>query len=383
MIATDGTGPSDEAEFLVGEAAQLEPLRAAIATQHETTIASALQQILRHDTNDSNEASASEERILVPLTACRVTLQTADDDDDNMPEKEDDDNDAETTDNHGDNHEDQHQETQFQNILGKVVVTSERVLFVATDESPTSARYSYDLSVDAECIELHAQSTDPVSVYLQINNMAGSEDDDRPTEVVIIPERMAAPAATNHDTTVHDDDSVETVCEQLFSKLTELVSLHPVSPNDGGGGGGMMGSMMNMMAMMNGGPPLNGLIVASDSVMTGGRARREEDQDDMIVAAPLPSNPHQFSDGEEEEEDDDYDDPGASAEERQAMLDRLDSLLVVKPELELKEHQFDDADEVEGDKAGNDNSNTGESSKTKDEGGQFDDADDASEDALL
>ena len=406
MFGGGGIGPSDEAEFLVGEAANLEPLRAALSTNHEETIASALQQILRQNNNNEAESpetsSSSEERVLVPLTTCRVTLQSADGDgDDGMQDDSgviNENSGTETSDHQGgEEKEDDKNNQHFKNILGKIVVTSERVLFVAAAAAAAavtaaavtaaaSVTTHQDLSIDAECIQLHAQSTDPISVYLQ---MEGSDEDDSPTEVVIVPE-------ISGDINNNTDNSAETICEELFSKLTELISLHPVSPNDSDGGGGMMG-MMSMMGLMNGSSGVvNGMngFITSESIMTstpgavtgtGG----DDDNDDMIFAeasthaATLQNDPHQFSDCEEDSGGDDG--QGATSEEREAMLERLDSLLVVKPELEIKDgDQFADADEPE-EGGSEQNDNTGESSKIKAVPvGQFDDADgDDAEDPLL
>ena len=90
--------------------------------------------------------------------------------------------------------------------------------------------------------------------------------------------------------------------QSIFDALCKLVSLHPIEDDD-------------------------------DDNEAGGQFFVQDD----FVCAPLA-----FGDGEDEEE------RGATEEARQAMLDHLDSLLVVRPDLEIVEGQFDDAEEELG-----------------------------------
>jgi Regulator of volume decrease after cellular swelling len=193
---------------------------------------------------------------------------------------------------------------------GRFVVTSERLMFWC-DEGGEN-----DAIVPAECIDLHAIATSSTngddeaipnqdastSLYLQIRSDSDCSEPDL-IEWTIIP-RVIPPE--DHEATV----------QSMFEALSELVSLHPIDPNDD--------------------------------------MDDEDDDDDELIVAP------QY-----------HDDGGtaASLEEREAMLERLDRLLIVPKELE----RHDDA--AEGD--------DGKSTEATAEG-QFDDADDDDEvDALL
>lgn len=107
------------------------------------------------------------------------------------------------------------------------------------------------------------------------------DDDDAPSEVTITPLDSEA-------------------SQVLFDGLCKLVSSHPLEEEDDGEGGEFFGS------------------------------------DDLIWA---PSSGAYFNNGEENEEG------AATGEERDAMLERLDNLLVVRPEFEIQEGQFEDAEE--------------------------------------
>ena len=95
----------------------------------------------------------------------------------------------------------------------------------------------------------------------------------------------------------------------LYEALSELVSLHPIDPHQ------------------------------DTNAMEGEEDDENFEPEDMIWA----------SDIRVKEEEDDQE--GATEEERQAMLDRLDQVLTVPPELEIKdkpepaEGQFDDAED--------------------------------------
>lgn len=356
---------NDEAEFLVGDAASLSPLRAAMATGNEEAVNVALKQLLN---------SSAEERILVPRFAAAISLQQS----------------SEEQINHdGENRNGDSAVGGFQSVPGSSILTSERFLFVASpvNGQPPDEVKKYDLSIDAECIHLHAQSASPVSIYLQL---ASENDEANTTEVTIVPNAA-------------DKQEMAEKCEQLFNKFSELIALHPISPDDNGdSAGGMMG-MMSMMMGAAGEEGEHGMINGHQN------GHIEDYGDDMIVAPSsnalhgFPSIPHQFDDCDEEDEhnDDsqrqwkrkhqgsDYDDssdPGVTLEEREAMLAHLDSLLVVKPGLEIKDEQFDDA-EADDLEAMADSSNHAALIETQTKApdknsGRFDDADEENDPLL-
>ena len=120
------------------------------------------------------------------------------------------------------------------------------------------------------------------------------------------------------------DQHIE-ACQKLFQALTKLASLNPAYDSDDGytGGGGLF-DMLTLMAGM------------SENSLVGGY----DDPDDDMVIRLGGSNNHFVEDDEESE--------GAPEDERQAMLNRLDNILVVPPEYEIlseeSEGQFDDAE---------------------------------------
>jgi Regulator of volume decrease after cellular swelling len=191
---------------------------------------------------------------------------------------------------------------------GRFVITSERLLFWG-DESDDN-----DAIVPAECIDLHAiasASTDAddeanpdqdasTSLYLQIRSDSECSEPDL-IEWTVVP-RVLPP------------DTHEAAIQPMFDALSELISLHPIDPNDD---------------------------MDDDS-----------DEDEMIVAPSYHADSGVL----------------ATLEEREAMLDRLDRLLVVPKELERN----DDAAEYDDGKSTEDTAE-----------GQFDDADDDEVDALL
>lgn len=191
---------------------------------------------------------------------------------------------------------------------GQFVITSERLIFWG-DESEDN-----DAIVPAECIDLHAIASAPAdvedeanphqddstSLYLQLRSDSECSEPDL-IEWTIFPQ-------------VIPPEDHEAAIQRLFDALSELISLHPIDPNDD--------------------------------------MDDDDDEDEMIVAPPCRA------------------DGGISAtlEEREAMLDRLDRLLVVPKELE----RHDDVAEYDD----------GKSTEATAEG-QFDDADDDEVDALL
>ena len=215
----------------------------------------------------------------------------------------------------------------FQKCDGCAVVTTERLIFWAHHERD-GVEGGCDLLVHAKSIELHALSQEPASVYIQLagdGDGDGDEESDRPLELLLMP-------------LVQDTATRKAQSEGLFEYLSQLIALHPILTNDdenndqvpGFGMGGGMGAMFGDMSLFG----------------VGGTVTAEAD-DEMVVWEPaLESNGNGVVD---------------EVGERQEMLDHLDRLLVVPPELEI-----DDDDED------NNNNNAG----------QFDDADEE-DDALL
>jgi hypothetical protein len=173
-------------------------------------------------------------------------------------------------------------------VAGEVYLSTSQVLFVATPSttstSTSSSSSTEDFAIGATCIHLHAMTEEPeLAVYLQLTETTGFNNQEETSEVTLTP---LDPEAS----------------QVLFDGLCKLVSLNPWDLDEGeddGPGGELFG---------------------------GG--------DDVIWA---PARGGGFGD--------DYDDGAATDEERDAVLERLDNLLVVRPELEIQDGQFEDADE--------------------------------------
>ena len=195
-------------------------------------------------------------------------------------------------------------------IEGEVFVTRTQVLFVAKDQDQAE----HDIAIGASCIVLHAMMEEPqMAVYLQISD----ENSDNAQQAVM----FGNPDDTEEDYGENDNGveggsgpleaTIEPVeqedCQRLFDSLCKLVALHPMQDDEddegfmGGGGGGMFG---------------------------GG--------DDLIFAPAAAAGASTVSSDDGSE--------GATETERDAMLERLDNLLVVRPEFEIQDGQFDDAD---------------------------------------
>lgn len=108
----------------------------------------------------------------------------------------------------------------------------------------------------------------------------------------------------------------------LYAALSTLISLHPIDPHQGTNNNGIM---------------------QDDDEEDGEHFEPE----DMIWASDIRTN-----------NDDNDADEGATEEERQAMLDRLDGMLTVPPAYEIQDNavveeategQFDDAEEEDDD----------------------------------
>mmetsp|Transcript_14617 Transcript_14617/g.22852 ORF Transcript_14617/g.22852 Transcript_14617/m.22852 type:complete len:289 (+) Transcript_14617:272-1138(+) len=198
-------------------------------------------------------------------------------------------------------------------IQGKVLVTTDRLLFVALSSSSSSSSSfkekpekeskencisCHDVSVDAKCIYLHALASDPLSLYIQITE-SNSNEDDAPKELSLIPCNESKDA-----------------CQVLFEQLSELISRHPILEDDE-----------------------NGTEEEGGEGFFGGDS-------EMIFAPPASlmddTNLHSVQDSGIS--------PATGTEDdRQNMLDRLGDMLVVPPQLEIQDGQFDDADEEEDD----------------------------------
>ena len=231
------------------------------------------------------------------------------------------------------------------NVCGDLVVTSIRILFVASSD------YNLDAAIDSRCIALHAVDSESTvgeeseslpHVYCQLSdpgtetsdigystafgigtsNIKDENDDECNNEREENQEEMSddngvvelyfKPMAGRGNKEVHDE-----ACQRLFEALTKLASLVSIEDDDGYGGG--LFNMLSLMAGMGGG--LEGVV---------------HDDDDMVIRLGGSNNNLVEDDNSE----------GAPLDERQAMLNRLDNLLVVPPELEIlseDEGQFDDA----------------------------------------
>ena len=193
---------------------------------------------------------------------------------------------------------------------GFLVITQHACLFCAIptssnrssiDNNSATVSAANDWYIPATSISLHALTagdegsvSSPSGVYLQIENP--QDDESNPIEWTV----QSTDAST------------------LFTALSKLVSLHPIDPHQD-----------------------------TNNDMYGNNDDDENfEPEDMIWA----------SDFRDDDDDDDDDEGAATREERQAMLDRLDQVLIVPPEYEIDDNdegkqqdgmegQFDDADE--------------------------------------
>ena len=247
----------------------------------------------------------------------------------------------------------------IKNVQGDLIVTSIRVLFIAAADG--SSEICNDIAIDGRCIALHAVDSESSEdqedslphVYCQLsdgdeNNDAGfggtamsmgfgasanvmdddgSEGDDKesadegdmPEDNGVV-ELYFKPILSE---VVADKEQHSNACQRLFEALTKLASLNPMDDSDGGGGG--LFNMLSLMAGMG-----EGMV----------NAYGDSDDDDMVIRLGGSSN---------NIVEDDASSQGAPENERQAMLDRLDNMLVVPPEYVInsdeEEGRFDDADE--------------------------------------
>lgn len=195
--------------------------------------------------------------------------------------------------------------------MGDIYITESQVLFVASTETKAETAAAtatatstelddQDWAIGATCIHLHAMTDEPEeSIYLQLAEDGGDDNDGNSTlEVTLIP----------------IDPSN---CQILFDGLCKLVARHPLQldddDNDGPGG-----------------------------FFMGGGDNGNDDGDEMIWA---PSAGFGSLIPYDDDDDNDDDEGGATDEERAAMLARLDNMLIVQPEFEVHDGQFDDAEE--------------------------------------
>ena len=182
-------------------------------------------------------------------------------------------------------------------VHGEVLVTNTQVLFVAESSDESGS----DLAIGGACVVLHAMTEDPEpSVYLQLSSSSNNDDVDNHgsgvvTEVTLVPSSGGGGSDA---------------CNQLFEALCKLISLHPVEGDeddyegDGMFGGGMIGGGFGDDAFGDYGEPIDGLVWAPPP----------SSEDGPVVATDR---------------------------EREAMLERLDNLLVVAPGLEAEDDDDD------------------------------------------
>lgn len=312
MMQFLGGGDSGNSAVRRGQQANLAGLRAVATSQSSSDLfRAALRQLDGNGGGESNEDgndnSDGNDLVLIEPLKVSASLQY-----DTMDEEE---TPSSSTSNN------------FSDRIGTMVITRNSVYFWCKqdDDSQQEANSNKDdLVVDAEAIELHALTENNEKLYVQIHHES-SDDIDHSLELVLSP--------------LTADDKPKT-CQSIFDALSKLVSLHPINPNlddvdgqdENSGNGPATFGCMDM-----------GMGGFSGPVMTRGGG----DNDEMMICSsslgggePVPTE----GNGE------------ATPEERQAMLDRLDDLLVVPPELEQHEDaddedngQFDDADEDDDD----------------------------------
>jgi hypothetical protein len=196
-------------------------------------------------------------------------------------------------------------------IQGEMFITNTQILFVAIERDQSQ----YDLAIGAACIVLHAMTDEPeLSIYLQLSSSTsvGEQQQQPPTEVTLTP--------------IHYENDND--CQRIFDALCKLISLNPIEPDDdddGGGGGNMMDGMFGF-----GGTGTGGFVDDNDG--------DGDVDDDGFIWAPTTASSNKTSDGTA---------TMSEEEERDAMLERLDNLLVVPPQFE--DGQFDDAIEENDD----------------------------------
>ena len=277
--------------------------------------------------------------------------------------------------------------------VGQLLVTSEQLIFwmnksggtILSDSTLESTfKYQYDLRADATCIDLHAltgnsqneyddgkfqdvdeddekyigntESFGQCGVYLQLSDGCFEGDDDDDDE-----------HRTFQELTFHLVPPPENLKQEqkytshtLFAAISKLISLHPIDPND------ILRNHNDTFHFptMGGTPTMwfgEGPVMTADGIielphydvdendMAISDEAGENDNvgydDELIVAPRRP--PHTMNENDSDNE-----------QQRIAMLERLDRLLIIPPEYEYPEnddvvkqsdHQFDDADDSDND----------------------------------
>ena len=233
---------------------------------------------------------------------------------------------------------------------GHLFVTTRRILFLSASSSAGGGDND-TASIDAGCVVLHALSECEERgwhVYCQLDDGSGgggSGGDDSngiPDEAYFYPSSEGA------------EGQEKDACQRMFDAFSALASLNPIygdgDDNVGGGGGG--GGFFSMVAgiggmMMGGGDDEGGMMM-----MGGGD---DADNDEIVCRLGEGINLNGgFGPTTDAAGEGDNGDGGATEEERAAMLERLDGMLMVPAEYEIasgeeneneKGGQFDDAEE--------------------------------------
>jgi len=220
----------------------------------------------------------------------------------------------------GDNRENENNTNNNNNntlVRGEIFITNTQVLFVAIERDQSH----YDLAIGAACIVLHAMTDEPeLSIYLQLSSSNSDQggggqqqQEPPPTEVTFTP--------------IHNNNDND--CQKIFDALCKLVSLHPIEPDDDDDGN-------NNNEQGNGMFGFGGGVGFGDD---GGAF--DNDDDDGFIWAPAASASDTMTMVSTS-----GDDNNSIPSERDAMLERLDNILSVRPEFEINNNedgQFDDA----------------------------------------
>lgn len=235
-------------------------------------------------------------------------------------------------------------------ISGMVAITSNQLLFWETTNVTLEA--TYDLRVDAVCIDLHALTTsaaydDDEYKDAGIEGEIDTSETDNPPSIVYI---QMSTGGDDDDDIDHSEDETNTnlfelsllplvgdsisrqaLSNQLFHAISKLISLNPINPNDIEESGCSDFSMSRDWEY-NGPVSIQPQHFDDDSDQDD---LENSNMDNMFVGLSS-----RMTSGEVE----------ATDEERNAMLERLDKLLIVPEEYEISDvqemhEQFEDAAE--------------------------------------
>ena len=284
---------------------------------------------------------------------------------------------------------DQHPEENFQNscfenIMGKLYITSKRIFFVASSEKNSM----YDFAIDAACISLHAMASEPQwNVYCQltddIQDICWDSRGDKDTatqETIIIENKNTKSSPSPIEIFFTPVETPENKCQLLFKAMTRLATLNPVEDEDEDDYWSGNANTDNNSG--NGVAAMGGTMAGKETI----------DNEDDVVYRVDNSNKTNYSETVENDR-------------RQQMLNRLDNLLEVPSDSELENNsgtskkrpltidrsvdgQFDDADEDHEESTSKNNSkvtsdasssqtnkkSTSDKKSKFDDEGQFDDA---------